>query len=121
MNTFETLLEIKTARKNLSFKAIYIKNSTKKLKWSFYIYYYNKGSHSFYINGLDKKTISENTLEEIINRAFKKEEKRNKKPLVFYFSRQDDIVYIDKVELKTIRDSSWELEKLKISKNKLYS
>lgn len=121
MNIFEKLLEIKTAKKNLSLKAIYIKHPIKKLKWSFYIYYYNQASHSFYINWLDKKTISESALEEVINRAFKKESKRNKKPLVFYFSKQDDFIYIDKVELKAIKSPTLEIEELKINKLKLFS
>lgn len=121
LNTFETLLEIKTAKKNLSLKAIYIKHPSKKLKWTFYIYYFDKISHSLHINWINKKTISESSLEEIINRVFKKEENKNKKPSVFYFSMQDDIVYIDRVKLKAQTNKKWEIRKLLIDNSKLYS
>lgn len=114
-------MEIKTAKKGLSFKAVYIKHPKKKLKWSFYIYYYNKASHAFYINGLNKKTISETTLEEIINRAFQKEERKKKKPTIFYFSEYDWIIYIDKVKLKTLVKWDWEIVQLFIDNSKLYS
>jgi len=50
MNIFEKLLEIKTGKKNLDIKAIYIDklNSEKFLSYS--SYYYDKKTHTFFIN-----------------------------------------------------------------------
>ena len=112
MNTFKKILEIKTAKKNLFFKAIYIKHKSEKLKWTFYIYYYHKESHCFYINWINKKTISEKNLNEIINRTFKKEEKRDKKPSFFYFSLDDETVYIHRIKLKAFVNSTWDIVEL---------
>lgn len=118
LNTFEILLEIKTGRKNLSFKALYLKDLNKKWKWTFFIYYFDNSSNSLYINGINKKLIAEVSLEKIINRAYKKENKKNKKPKVFYFTKHDDFIYIDKIELKAIRNSNLEITELLISESK---
>lgn len=123
MNTFETLLEIKTGRKNLLMKAIYIKDSPKK--WTYYIYYYDNVTHSFYVNWL-RKTINKDVLAQIINRAYKREHNQilissfydiinqiqmNKKPKVFYFysSKNANFVCIDKIKLQAIRNSNLEI------------
>lgn len=131
MNTFKTLLEIKTAKKNLSMKAIYIKESVKKEKWTYYIYYYDKRNHSFYINGLKFNKLNINILEQVINKAYKQETSKkvldtfvdiinqmqfNKKPKVFYFHKSQDrkFICIDNINLKAIRNQNIEIKELKI-------
>lgn len=50
MNLFETVLEIKTAKKDLAMKAVYISD---KDAGRYYIYYYDVNKHAFYINDLE--------------------------------------------------------------------
>ena len=53
MNLFATLLEIKTGKKNLMTKAVYIPDSIIGNDGTYYIYYYDLVNHTFYINDLD--------------------------------------------------------------------
>lgn len=135
MNTFETLLEIKTAKKNLWLRAIYIKNQKKKWKWTYYIYYYDVMSHSFYINWISRnKVVTKKVLEEIINRAYKRDfwvknlnwytrrlVKRVPKVFYFYSSKDENFICIDKMELNIIRNSNLEIQELKVKSMKSYS
>lgn len=50
MNLFETVLEIKTGKKALPMKAVYISD---KEGGRYYIYYYDLNKHAFYINNLE--------------------------------------------------------------------
>lgn len=128
MNIFDTLLEIKTGRKDLLMKTIYIKDSPKKL--IYYTYYYDDITHCFYINWI-AKIKNNDILEQIIMKAYKNENKqikiidftdivnqmkRNKKPKVFYFYKSNDtqFVYIDKINLRAIRNHKLEIKELKI-------
>lgn len=135
MNTFETLLEIKTAKKNLWLRAIYIKNQKKKWKWTYYIYYYDVMSHSFHINWISRnKVVTKKVLEEIINRAYKRDfwvknlnwytrrlVKRVPKVFYFYSSKDENFICIDKIELNIIRNSNLEIQELKVKSMKSYS
>lgn len=70
MNLFETLLEIKTGKKDLPMKAVYIsdKNSAR-----YFIYYYDSNKHAFYINDLDGAKSPPGIIEQVINQAYKQE------------------------------------------------
>lgn len=50
MNLFETVLEIKTGKKDLPMKAVYISD---KEAGQYHIYYYDVNKHAFYINDLE--------------------------------------------------------------------
>jgi len=50
MNLFETVLEIKIAKKDLAMKAVYISDNE---VGRYYIYYYDVNKHAFYINDLE--------------------------------------------------------------------
>lgn len=130
MNTFETLLEIKTGKKNISLKAI----SLKKDESNYFVYFYDKEKHSLYINWIDIKT-NVSMLEQIINKAYKQENSKkdlatfhdiidqvsmNKKPKVFYFHKWEDkqFIYIDKINLKAVRNSKLQIKELKILNRK---
>lgn len=122
MNLFETLLEIKTARRHLNIKAVYIPNSTKEWAWSYYTYYYDAIKHSLYINNLDSNTKQNamKIIDKIVNSAYKKEMSQfidifskvqmQKKLKVFCFSynKQTKEVVIDKVALKSIKSDEWD-------------
>lgn len=132
MNIFEILLEIKTGKKNLYQRAIYIKKSLNKWKswWKCFTYYYDEGKHSFYINGFTQSWAkNKKDIQEVINRAYKREQnairidsssetndfmKSNKKPTAFYFYKSDDtqFICIDKINLKVIRNSKLEIKEL---------
>jgi hypothetical protein len=53
MKLFNTLLEIKTSKKKLPLKAVYIENSFYIGEETYFIYYYDVLNHTFYINDLD--------------------------------------------------------------------
>ena len=53
MKLFNTLLEIKTGKKDLPLRAISIENSLYPNKESYFIYYYDILTNSYYINDLD--------------------------------------------------------------------
>lgn len=135
MNTFEALLEIKTGRKNLCLRAVYIRNSKKKWKWTYYIYFYDLINHSYYINGLSKnKVVTKRVLKEIINRAFKRDfaiknlnhytrriVKKTPKVFFFYSSKDEAFICIDSVELEVVRNANLEIQELNIKNLKSYS
>lgn len=135
MNTFESLLEIKTGKKDLWLRAIYIKNPKSKWKWTYYIYYYDMMNHCYYINWLSKnKSITKDVLEIIINRAFKRDfSLRNlnrytrnfvkKTPKVFYFyaSKDEEFICIERVDIKVIRTSDLLIQELRVKTLKSYS
>lgn len=125
MNIFEKLLEIKTGKKALDIKAIYIDklNSEKFLSYS--SYYYDKKTHTFFINWLENSNIkSRKILEEIINKAYNQEIDnwnivdilKIKKPYAYllYYSKDNELVIIDNINLKTIRNRELRIMKLKV-------
>ena len=124
MSLFETLLEIKTSRKNNVIKAVYIKNSVAWWKGTYYLYYYDMVHNTFYIDDLDYVGVIDrasaiNIIEHILNRAYKlemnsfidiiKKIQVTKNPNVYYFYRQKHtrVIIIDKVVLIPVRDRAW--------------
>lgn len=123
MKLFNTLLEIKTGKKNLPLKAIFIENSLYWKEWTYFIYYYDVLNNSFYINDLnypwtENRTSAINIIENIITKAYRQEmnslvdivKKTNsiQKPKVFCFYRQKTgLIIMDKINLKTIRWKKW--------------
>ncbi len=70
MNLFETLLEIKTGKKDLPIKAVYV---SAKDAGRYYVYYYDRSKHAFYINDLEGKKSPPNIIEQVITLAYKQE------------------------------------------------
>ena len=115
---FWKLLEIKTGKKNLLIKAVYVPNATASpWEWAYYIYYYDIYTHSFFINDVDDlcnnyRTKALNIIENIVTKAFHQEMnsfvpllqklQMRKKPKVFlmYIQKKPREVVIDEVELK---------------------
>ncbi len=126
MNIFEKLLEIKTGKTNLNIKAIYIDKLDSEKFLSYSSYYYNKKNHSLYINWLDNSRIKEREiLEEIINKAYMQELNlvnnlkaifKIKKPKIylFHYSKNKELVIIDTINIKAIRNKELEIKKLKV-------
>lgn len=119
-NIFGDLLEIKTGKKDLVMKAVYVSNSTSTWEWTYFIYYYDLLNHTFYINDLDNlcnyRTSAINIIEHIITEAYKQEKNSfmdtliTKKPKVYSFYRQKTwFIIIDKINLKTIRWNKWDI------------
>lgn len=123
-NTFWKILEIKTGKKDLLIKAVYVLNSIANIEWTYFVYYYDIFTHTFYINDIDKlcsetRTSAINIIENIVNKAYKQEMnsftpllqkiQMNKKPQVFciYLKKQTKEVVIDKVNLKAFRWLDW--------------
>ena len=73
------MLEIKTGKKNLLIKAVYIDNATSEPnKGAYFVYYYDIYSHSFYINDIDNlcnntRTRALNIIENIVTKAYHQE------------------------------------------------
>jgi len=126
MSLFESLLEIKTGRKNQVIKAVYIKNSTLRWKGTYFLYYYDMVKNTFYINDLDYVWVTDRMsaikiIEQIVNKAYKlemnsfidiiKKIQITKNPDVHYFYRQKKtkLIIMDKVILVPIRDRTWEI------------
>jgi len=125
MNYFEKLLEIKTGKKNLLIKAVYVPNSTSTWEWSYFIYYYDTSRHTFYINDLDKPCNLEtrvsaiNIIENIMTHAFSQETnslinlmrniqmKKKPKVICIYQQKKTNMVIIDKVNLQVSRSKDW--------------
>lgn len=124
MSLFESLLEIKTGKKNQVIKAVYIKNSVLWWKGTYFLYYYDMVNNTFYINDLDyiwvtDRTSAINIIEHIVNKAYKlemnsfidiiKKVQITKNPDVHYFYRQKQtkIIIMDKVLLVPTRDRTW--------------
>lgn len=122
MQLFNTLIEIKTAKKEIPIKAVFIENLIWK-EWTYYIYYYDIKNNTFYINDLDylwtqNRTSATNIIEHIITKAHKQEKNliadkwsdiyKNKKPKVFnIYIKMNWLIVIDKVDLKPIRWKKW--------------
>jgi hypothetical protein len=123
-NTFWKILEIKTGKKDLLIKAVYVLNSTASWEWTYFVYYYDIFTHTFYINDIDKlcnntRTSAINIIENIVNKAYKQEMnsfapmlqkiQMNKKPRVFciYLKKLTNEIIIDKVNLKAVRWLEW--------------
>lgn len=129
MKLFNTLLEIKTAKKDLPLKAVFIENSSHAEDWTYFIYYYDVLNHTFYINDLDylwteNRTSAINIIEHIITKAFKQELnllplyiskiQSTKKPKVFCMYRQrTGLILIDKINLKSVRWEKWDIVRYK--------
>ena len=123
MKLFNTLLGIKTGKKDLPLRAIFIENAFYWKEWAYFIYYYDIRTNSYYINDLDypwteNRTSAINIIEHIITKAYLQEMtslvnilKRiqiNKKPNVFCFYRQRTwLMIMDKINLKAIRWKRW--------------
>lgn len=122
MNTFEKLLEIKTWKKDFLIKAVYIENSITGIQWSYYIYYYDIETNTFYINDLDNldhthRASTTNIIEHIISKAYYQELHstnnvlkiilKNKKPKVYnIYNNHNWVVVIDKINLKAIKSKN---------------
>lgn len=127
MNIFEKLLEIKTGKIDLDIKMIHIDKLDSEKFLSYCSYYYNKTNHSLYINWLDNSRLSKrDILEKIINKAYEQELNlivggietisKIKKPNVFLFhySKNKELVIIDTINIKAIRNKELEIKKLKV-------
>lgn len=120
MNLFEKILEIKTWKKNLAIKAVYVPNSTSDGEWTYFVYYYDIFAHTFYINDIDNtcsnRTSAINIIEHIANEAFQqsmnaftppfKKLFSAQEPTIFclYLQKQTNEVIIDTIKLQTIKE-----------------
>ena len=123
MNLFETVLEIKTAKKDLPMKAVYISD---KDAGRYYIYYYDVNKHTFYINDLEWAKSSKAVLEQIINKAYKQEMsgfidilrriQSQTMPKVICLSLQEELwmLNIEKMKMKAIRGNREEITSFEI-------
>ena len=125
MKLFNTLLEIKTGKKDLPLRAIFIENAIYWWTWAYFIYHYDTLNNIFYINDLDypwteNRTSAINIIEHIINKAYKQEMNSlndilkiiqiNIKPKIYCFYRQTSwLIIMDKINLKTIRWKRWDI------------
>ena len=124
MNLFDRLLEIKTGKKNLMKKAIYIPDTIIWDEWTYYIYYYDLVNHTFYFNDIDwpckqQRPSAINIIEKLVSKAYIQELHsygdivkkilQSKKPKVVYFYNQKNtnMIIIDRVNLKSIRNRKW--------------
>ena len=123
MKLFNTLLEIKTGKKDLQLKAIFIENSLYWKERTYFIYHYDMVNNTFYINDLnypwtENRASAINIIEHIITKAYKQEMnslvdilkkvQMTQKPTVYCFYRQrTGLIIMDKINLKTIRWKKW--------------
>ena len=123
MKLFNTLVEIKTGKKELHLKAIFIENAYFWKEWAYFIYYYDLKSNTYYINDLnypwtENRTSAINIIEQIMTKAYLQEVTSlvnilkkisiNKKPKVYCFYRQrTGLIIMDKINLKAIRWDKW--------------
>ncbi len=120
MNYFEQLLEIKTGKKELLIKAVYVLHSTYTGEWTYFVYYYDIHSHSFFVNDIDNlcnntRTKAINIIENIVTKAYHQEMnsfapilqklQMRKIPKVFlmYIQTKTNEVIIDEIKLNSIR------------------
>lgn len=124
-NIFGNLVELKTGKKDLVMKAVYISNSTASWEWTYFTYYYDLLNHSFYINDLDNfcnyRTCAINIIERIINEVYLQEMNQlnpivkkiqsSKKPDVFCIYHQVKTwpIIFDKVYLEAIKGRDSEI------------
>jgi len=123
MKLFNTLLEIKTGKKDLALKAVFIEDSLYGWEGAYYIYHYDIENNTFYINDLDypwteNRISAINIAEQIITKAYKQEMNSffdifkkvqiTKKPKVFcLYKQKTGLLAIDKINLKTIKWKKW--------------
>ena len=130
MNLFATLLEIKTGKKNLMTKAVYVPDSIVWNDGTYYIYYYDLVNHTFYINDLDwpcmeSRISAINSIEKIVSKAYLQEIHsygdiikkilQSKKPKVIYFYKQKntELIIMDRVNLETVRNRNRDIVRFK--------
>lgn len=129
MSIFENFLNIKTWRKTFLIKAVYIENTTPEWMGSYFLYYYDMLTHTFYINDLDTltkiRTSAINVLEHIVNKAYKQEMnlfvnliqqvqiKKIPKVFCIYEQKMSKDIIVDKIHLKSIIDENWFIIKFK--------
>lgn len=115
MKLFNNLLEIKTGKKDLTTKSVYIWENSKQ--WRYFIYHYDLLNNTFYFNGLDEQKEKADILDNIATlstKAFYQEMKLmncclartqiKKKPKVYVIYRQENwLIAISKVSLQAIR------------------
>lgn len=119
MNIFKQLLEIKTWNEDLEIKKVYLDELVEDKEYC--SYFYDIVNHSIYINNLNYK-YSNNILESIINKSYKQELKKcsilskTYKPNIhlFYYSSDNKLVVIDRINIKAIRNGKWKILKLKV-------
>ena len=78
MKLFNTLVEIKTGKKDLHLKAIFIENAFFSKEWAYFIYYYDLKSNTYYVNDLnypwtENRTSAINIIEQIMTKAYLQE------------------------------------------------
>lgn len=126
MSLFENLLHIYTKKKEHLIKAIYVPNSILWDKWTYYLYYYNFLTNTFYINDLDCigqmwRASAINIIEHIVTLAYKQEMKafesivelfpKNTLPKIYFFYRQKstNLIILDNITLTSIKDEGWDI------------
>ncbi len=127
---FEQLIEIKTWKKNLLLKAVYLEKSDYLWWWNYFVYYYDVFTHSFYINDINReenRTSAINIIEHILNKAYKiemnsfvdiiKKIQANKTPNVYnIYKNKADIVVIDKISFSVEKDKKWRIINFRLPK-----
>lgn len=128
MSLFETLIDIKTWKKNLLMKSIYIENSLFWKQWTYFIYYHDLVNHTFYINDLDCKenrTSAINIIERIVNKIYKQELNNHwdiitkmlkhieAKVILCYRQEYTKLIVIDTLHLTAIKNKKKEIVKFK--------
>lgn len=128
MSVFENLLKIKTWKKSHLLKAVFIPHSLSSWEWTYFIYYYDISTHSFYINDLDKAWIQDRTsainlIEHIATKIFYQETNafgeivkkilRKKLPnfITFYKQKSTGLIILDRVDLETYKKRDWTIVK----------
>lgn len=129
MKLFNTLLEIKTGKKNLPLKAIFIENAFIWNKWSYFIYHYEINNNTFYINDLEypwseNRIDAISIIEHIATKAYRQEINsywwmikkvlQYDKPKIYCFYRQSSwLLIMDKMNLKVVRWKKWNILRFK--------
>ena len=129
MKLFNTLLEIKVAKKDLPLWAVFIDKAINSNEWSYFIYHYHMINNTYYVNDLDypwsdKRINAINIIEHIMTKAYKQELLSYRgitkkvlqydKPKVYCFYRQSSwLLIMDKINLKVIRWKKWNILRFK--------
>ncbi len=127
---FEQFIEIKTWRKDLLIKAVYLEKSDYLWWWNYFVYYYDVFSHSFYINDIDRektRTSAINIIEHILNKAYKiemnnfvniiKKIQMTKIPNVYNIYKDKAwLVILDKISFDIKKDKKWRIINFKLPK-----
>ena len=134
---FEQFLEIKTWKKDFLTKAVYVPNSISKSKWTYFVYFYDIFTHTFYINDLNNlqdtsRKSAIDIIDNIMNRAYRQEMnslmpvlqkiQMNKEPkvLCIYLEKETNLIIIDKINMKVVRWLDWLIKWFKNPKRKRY-